>query len=62
MRFPLLAYPAIGAGLAAAGGGAVAASHRPLTALALLGAAALAAESPGDHGLHVLDPPSLAAL
>jgi HD-GYP domain-containing protein (c-di-GMP phosphodiesterase class II) len=44
VRFPLLAYPAIGFGLAVAGAGAVAATHRPLTALALLGAAALAAE------------------
>ena len=44
MRFPLLAYPAIGFGMAVTGAGAVAATHRPLTALALLGAAALAAE------------------
>jgi HD-GYP domain-containing protein (c-di-GMP phosphodiesterase class II) len=44
MRSSLLAYLAIGAGLAVAAAGAVVASHRPLTALALLGAAALAAE------------------
>ncbi|HEY6835766.1 MAG TPA: HD domain-containing phosphohydrolase, partial [Gaiellaceae bacterium] len=44
MRFPLLAYLAIGAGVAAIGVGAAAATSRPLTALALLGAAALAAE------------------
>ena len=44
MRFPLLAYLAIGAGVAATGVGAAAATSRPLTALALLGAAALAAE------------------
>jgi HD-GYP domain-containing protein (c-di-GMP phosphodiesterase class II) len=44
VRFPLLAYPAIGAGMAVTGVGAVAATSRPLTALALLGAAALAAE------------------
>jgi HD domain len=44
VRFPLLAYPAIGVGLAVTGAGAFAAASRPLTALALLGAAALAAE------------------
>ena len=44
MRFPLLAYPAIGLGVAVTGAGAVASASRPLTALALLGAAALAAE------------------
>ena len=44
MRFPLLAYPAIGAGMAVTGAGAVVATSRPLTGLALLGAAALAAE------------------
>jgi len=44
VRFPLLAYLAIGAGVAATGVGAAAATSRPLTALALLGAAALAAE------------------
>jgi HD-GYP domain-containing protein (c-di-GMP phosphodiesterase class II) len=44
VRFPLLAYPAIGVGMAVTGAGAIAAASRPLTALALLGAAALAAE------------------
>jgi hypothetical protein len=44
VRYPLLAYPAIGFGVAVTGAGAVAASSRPLTALALLAAAALAAE------------------
>jgi hypothetical protein len=44
MRSRLLAYPVLCAGLAVGAAGAVAASHRPLTALALLGAAALAAE------------------
>ncbi|HKD32982.1 MAG TPA: HD domain-containing phosphohydrolase [Gaiellaceae bacterium] len=44
MRFPLLAYLAIGAGVTVTGAGVVAATGRPLTALALLGVAALAAE------------------
>jgi HD-GYP domain-containing protein (c-di-GMP phosphodiesterase class II) len=44
VRFPLLAYAAIAAGVAVTGVGAVVATSRPLTALALLGAAALAAE------------------
>ncbi|MGB2874852.1 MAG: HD domain-containing phosphohydrolase [Gaiellaceae bacterium] len=44
MRFPLLAYLTIAAGVAGVGAGAHAALHRPLTALTLLGAAALAAE------------------
>jgi HD-GYP domain-containing protein (c-di-GMP phosphodiesterase class II) len=44
VRFPLLAYPAIGVGMAVTAAGAIAATSRPLTALALLGAAALAAE------------------
>ena len=44
MRFPLLAYLAIGAGMAVTGAGVVVATDHPLTALALLGAAALAAE------------------
>ena len=44
MRFPLLGYLTVACGLAVAAGGALAALHRPLTALALLGAAALAAE------------------
>ncbi|MGZ4256987.1 MAG: HD-GYP domain-containing protein [Gaiellaceae bacterium] len=44
MRFPLLAYLTIACGCVVAVGGALAAEHRPLTALALLGAAALAAE------------------
>jgi HD-GYP domain-containing protein (c-di-GMP phosphodiesterase class II) len=44
VRFPLLAYPAIGVGMAVTAAGALAATSRPLTALALLGAAALAAE------------------
>jgi HD-GYP domain-containing protein (c-di-GMP phosphodiesterase class II) len=44
VRFPLLAYPAIGAGVAVTAAGVVAAASRPLTALALVGAAALAAE------------------
>jgi HD-GYP domain-containing protein (c-di-GMP phosphodiesterase class II) len=44
VRFPLLGYLTVACGLAVAAGGALAALHRPLTALALLGAAALAAE------------------
>ena len=44
MRFPLLAYLTVACGCVVAVGGAFAAVHRPLTALALLGAAALAAE------------------
>ena len=44
MRFPLLAYPITAVGVAVAAAGAFAASHHPLTALTLLGAAALAAE------------------
>ncbi|MFL5978470.1 MAG: hypothetical protein ACJ76O_07595, partial [Gaiellaceae bacterium] len=44
MRFPVLAYPIMAAGLAVIAAGALVASHHPLTALALLGAAALAAE------------------
>ena len=44
MRYSLLAFATIAAGLGATAAGALAAAHRPLTALALLGAAALAAE------------------
>jgi HD-GYP domain-containing protein (c-di-GMP phosphodiesterase class II) len=44
VRFPVLAYPIMAAGLAVIAAGAFVASHQPLTALALLGAAALAAE------------------
>src|SRR5256885_10321665 len=44
VRFPLLAYLPVACGCVVAVGGAFAAVHRPLTALALLGAAALAAE------------------
>jgi len=44
VRFPLLAYLTVACGCVVAVGGAFAAVHRPLTALALLGAAALAAE------------------
>jgi HD-GYP domain-containing protein (c-di-GMP phosphodiesterase class II) len=44
VRFPLLAYLTVVAGLGVVSAGAATALHRPLTALALLGAAALAAE------------------
>jgi len=44
VRFPVLAYPIMAAGLGVIAAGALVASHHPLTALALLGAAALAAE------------------
>ncbi|HEY8843596.1 MAG TPA: HD domain-containing phosphohydrolase, partial [Gaiellaceae bacterium] len=44
MRYSLLAFATIAAGVGVAAAGALAAAHRPLTALALLGAAALAAE------------------
>ncbi len=44
MRLSFLAYLTVAAGLGAAVAGAYAAAQRPLTALALLGAAALAAE------------------
>ena len=44
MRFPVLAYPIMAAGLGVIAAGALVASHHPLSALALLGAAALAAE------------------
>jgi HD-GYP domain-containing protein (c-di-GMP phosphodiesterase class II) len=44
VRFPLLAYLTVACGLAVAVGGTLSALHRPLTALALLGAAAIAAE------------------
>jgi HD domain len=57
MRLPALSYAVIAGGLAAAVAGAVQASHRPLTALTLLAAAALAAElleEPG--GSRVRDP------
>ena len=44
MRHSLLAYATVAAGLGVTVAGALAAVGRPLTALALLGAAALAAE------------------
>jgi HD-GYP domain-containing protein (c-di-GMP phosphodiesterase class II) len=44
VRYSVLAFATIAAGLGVAAAGALAAAHRPLTALALLGAAALAAE------------------
>jgi HD-GYP domain-containing protein (c-di-GMP phosphodiesterase class II) len=44
MRLSVFAYGTVAAGLGVAVGGALAAAHRPLTALALFGAAALAAE------------------
>ena len=44
MRFPLLAYATVVAGLGVCAAGALEAVGQPLTALALLGAAALAAE------------------
>jgi HD-GYP domain-containing protein (c-di-GMP phosphodiesterase class II) len=44
VRFPVLAYLTVACGFVVAVGGVAAAVHRPLTALALLGAAALAAE------------------
>lgn len=44
MRYSVLAFATIAAGLGVAAAGALAAFDRPLTALALLGAAALAAE------------------
>jgi HD-GYP domain-containing protein (c-di-GMP phosphodiesterase class II) len=44
VRFPLPAYATVLAGVGVVAAGAVAAAHRPLTALALFAAAALAAE------------------
>jgi HD-GYP domain-containing protein (c-di-GMP phosphodiesterase class II) len=44
MRFPLPAYATVAAGLGVIAAGALAAAGRPLTAVTLLGAAALAAE------------------